>query len=175
MLTRTHGEYFAVTSNMHADMQSPPPGRVCGVSDPALFPHMQRESDCLPDSLISLTQAFCIDHNKIHRRSTNGFWSQGRQAYEYINKYQCNLYSYFGFLFSCFGKAKGKLFESPIHSTSVLWPIFSSGDSHTTLLWLLLWVFLFSPTSLWRSKVYITALRVDPVLLRVLCTVKPPG
>lgn len=49
--------------------------------------------DCLPDSLISLMKASCIDHNKIHQHSTNSFLRQDRQAYEYINKYQCNLYS----------------------------------------------------------------------------------
>lgn len=36
------------TSNVHADTQSPPPGRVCGVIDPALFPRMQKESIRLP-------------------------------------------------------------------------------------------------------------------------------
>lgn len=35
-------------------------------------------SNCLPDSLISLTQTFCIDHSKINQHSTNSFLRQDR-------------------------------------------------------------------------------------------------
>lgn len=40
MLTWTHAEYLTTLTFT----QSPPPGRVCGVIDQALFPHMQKES-----------------------------------------------------------------------------------------------------------------------------------